>query len=61
MAVKFEEKPKKPEKRPHGRPKSGNVLISIRLDPRVIETYRRTGDGWHERINITLRNALGLK
>jgi uncharacterized protein (DUF4415 family) len=43
-----------PQKRPRKR------LISIRLDPDVIEHFRARGKGWQARINATLRKAAGL-
>ena len=39
---------KKPKKR----------LVSLRLDPDVIEHFRRTGPGWQARINARLREPL---
>jgi len=43
-----------------GRPKSENSkkLVSLRLDPDVIERFRATGPGWQARINETLRSHL---
>jgi len=35
-------------------------LISLRLDPDVIEHFRARGPGWQARINSTLRKAVGL-
>jgi len=35
-------------------------LISLRLDPEVIEHFRARGKGWQARINATLRKAVGL-
>ena len=35
-------------------------LISLRLDPDVIEHFRATGEGWQSRINEALRRAAGL-
>jgi uncharacterized protein (DUF4415 family) len=43
-----------PQKRPTKR------LISLRLDPDVIEYYRARGKGWQAKINATLRKAAGL-
>jgi uncharacterized protein (DUF4415 family) len=43
-----------PQKRPTKR------LVSLRLDPDVIEHYRERGPGWQARINATLRKAAGL-
>jgi len=35
-------------------------LISLRLDPDVIDHFRAHGKGWQARINATLRKAAGL-
>jgi uncharacterized protein (DUF4415 family) len=35
-------------------------LISLRLDPDVIDHFRARGKGWQARINATLRKAAGL-
>jgi uncharacterized DUF497 family protein/uncharacterized protein (DUF4415 family) len=35
-------------------------LISLRLDPDVIEHFRTRGKGWQARINATLRKAAGI-
>jgi uncharacterized protein (DUF4415 family) len=35
-------------------------LISLRLDPDVIEHFRARGKGWQARINATLRKAAGI-
>jgi uncharacterized protein (DUF4415 family) len=43
-----------PQKRPVKR------LISLRLDPDVIEHFRARGKGWQARINATLRKAAGI-
>src|ERR1700726_1101449 len=43
-----------PQKRPTKR------LVSLRLDPDVIEHFRARGPGWQARINNTLRKAVGL-
>jgi uncharacterized protein (DUF4415 family) len=43
-----------PQRRPTKR------LISLRLDPDVIEHFRNRGKGWQARINATLRKAVGL-
>ena len=46
--------------RDRGRPKSeaAKKLVSIRLDPDVIERFRATGPGWQSRINALLRKYL---
>jgi uncharacterized protein (DUF4415 family) len=36
------------------------VLVSLRIDPDVIDHFRATGDGWQARINAELRKASGL-
>ena len=43
-----------PQKRPTKR------LVSLRLDPDVIEHFRAHGKGWQVRINAALRKAAGL-
>ena len=43
-----------PQRRPTKR------LISLRLDPDVIEHFRARGKGWQARINATLRKAVGI-
>lgn len=35
-------------------------LLTLRLDPQVIEHFRATGDGWQTRMNEALRKAAGL-
>jgi uncharacterized protein (DUF4415 family) len=42
-----------------GRPKAETTktLVSLRLDPDVIEHFRKGGAGWQRRINDTLRKA----
>jgi uncharacterized protein (DUF4415 family) len=35
-------------------------LISLRLDPDVVDHFRARGPGWQARINSTLRKAVGL-
>ena len=43
-----------------GRPKSkaARKLVSLRLDPDVIERFRASGPGWQSRINAALRQYL---
>lgn len=36
-------------------------LLTLRLDPDVIEAYKSTGDGWQTKMNSDLRAAVGLK
>jgi uncharacterized protein (DUF4415 family) len=42
-----------------GRPKASvtKVLVSLRLDPDVLDAYKADGPGWQSRINETLRRA----
>ncbi len=35
-------------------------LVSLRLDPEVVERFRATGPGWQGRMNEALRKAVGL-
>ena len=46
--------------RGRGRPKSdaAKKLVSLRLDPDIIERFRATGPGWQSRINAVLRDYL---
>lgn len=45
-----------------GRPPADNPkrAVSLRLDPDVIEWFKRSGPGWQTRINEELRKAAGL-
>jgi uncharacterized protein (DUF4415 family) len=45
-----------------GRPKSANPkeAVSLRLDPDVLEYFRKSGPGWQSRINEALRKVAGL-
>lgn len=36
------------------------ALVTIRLDPEVLERLRASGPGWQSRINDTLRKVVGL-
>src|SRR5215472_5894533 len=46
--------------RGRGRPKSeaAKKLVSLRLDPDIIERFRALGRGWQSRINAALREYL---
>ncbi|VTZ61784.1 BrnA antitoxin family protein [Sinorhizobium medicae] len=35
-------------------------LLTLRLDPDVIDHFKATGDGWQSRMNEALRKAAGL-
>lgn len=43
-------------KRSPGRPKADRTktMVSLRLDPEVLDHYRATGPGWQSRINAVL-------
>jgi len=45
-----------------GRQKSKplKVRVTLRLDPDVVERFRRHGRGWQSRVNATLRKVLKL-
>lgn len=73
MAIRYSQpvEPPKPaaapeQKRPAGAkrgPKpSGKAkrLMTLRLDPDVIEGFKSAGDGWQSRMNEALRLHLGL-
>lgn len=49
-----------PTKRGRGRPSSGKVVTTLRLDPDVIAGFKASGEGWQSRINQALRRHLGL-
>jgi len=46
--------------RGRGRPSSGKVVTTLRLDPDVIEALKAGGPGWQSRANALLRAALKL-
>jgi uncharacterized protein (DUF4415 family) len=46
-----------------GRPPLGGTpkqQVTLRLDPDVIDAFRKSGPGWQSRINAALRSAVGL-
>lgn len=43
-----------------GRPPSGKIVTTLRLDPDVIDALKAGGNGWQARANSLLRSALGL-
>jgi uncharacterized protein (DUF4415 family) len=45
-----------------GRPPAENpkVAVSLRLDPEVVDWFKRSGSGWQTRINQALRKVAGL-
>ena len=49
-------------RRTRGRQKAPTKkLLSIRLDPDIVEHFRKSGPGWQRRINDTLRKAARIK
>jgi uncharacterized protein (DUF4415 family) len=40
-----------------GRPASGKIMVTMRLDPEVVAKFKATGDGWQARINEVLKAA----
>jgi uncharacterized protein (DUF4415 family) len=49
-----------PAKPSRGRPSSGMRVVTLRLDPDVIEALQKDGAGWGARANAVLRKGLGL-
>lgn len=49
--------PTKLKRRPNGSPKK---LLSLRVDPEVIEVFKAAGEGWQGRMNDALREKAGL-
>lgn len=47
-------------KRKTGRPSSGKIVTTLRLDPEIITALKRPGPGWQARANDLLRKALSL-
>ena len=53
--------PAAPPPRYRGPNKAGaKKLVSLRIDPDVLERFRAEGPGWQARINAALRKAAGL-
>jgi uncharacterized protein (DUF4415 family) len=48
------------KRRLRGRPRAQTPkhLVSLRLDPDIVERFRATGPGWQSRINAVLREHL---
>jgi len=40
-----------------GRPPSGKILVTLRLDPAVVAAFKATGPGWQARVNDALREV----
>lgn len=41
-----------------GRPASGKVVVTLRLEPEIIERFKATGPGWQARMNDVLRRNM---
>lgn len=54
---------KRGEVRPVGRPRKANPKqhVNLRLDPDIVEAFKKTGCGWQTRINDTLRDWLKIR
>ncbi|KAB2692520.1 BrnA antitoxin family protein [Brucella intermedia] len=52
--------PAEAEKRGRGRPSSGKTMVTIRLDPDIVEAFKAKGKGWQPLMNEALRKAAGL-
>lgn len=53
------EAPKPSGKKRGPKPSPGaKVLLTLRLDPDIIEAFRATGPGWQARINEALRRQM---
>jgi len=46
--------------RPRGRPRKAKVktLVTLRLDPEIVEHFKARGRGWQTRINDVLKRSL---
>lgn len=47
--------PKAPAKRKPGRPPSGKIIVTLRLDPEVVAKFKAGGPGWQARMNDVLK------
>jgi len=46
------------EKKKVGRPPSRKRLLTLRLEPEVVDYFRATGPGWLQRVNDTLKKSM---
>jgi uncharacterized protein (DUF4415 family) len=46
------------EKKKVGRPPSRKRLLTLRLEPEVVEHFKATGPGWLQRVNDTLKKSM---
>lgn len=40
-----------------GRPPSGKIMFTMRIDPEIVAKFKATGKGWQARMNEALRAA----
>lgn len=59
MKIEYDQQAE-PVKRPRGRPRSDvkRPMVSMRLDPDVLEKLRALGPGWQTRVNSYLRTLI---
>lgn len=60
IETQSEAQPAKVRHEGRGRPKTGKVIVTLRLDPEVVEALRADGPGWQPRANALLRAALKI-
>lgn len=48
------------EKKRTGRPPSRKHLLTLRLEPEIVEFFRGYGPGWLQRVNDTLKGQLAV-
>ena len=46
------------EKKKIGRPPSRKKLLTLRLEPEIVEYYRAYGEGWLQNVNDTLKRVM---
>jgi uncharacterized protein (DUF4415 family) len=46
------------EKKKVGRPPSRKRLLTLRLEPEVVEHFKATGPGWLQRVNDVLKKSM---
>lgn len=46
------------EKKPVGRPPTRKALLTLRLEPEIVEHFRAYGKGWLQEVNDVLKRAM---
>lgn len=46
------------KKNPVGRPPTRKKLLTLRLEPEIVEHFRTYGKGWLQEVNDTLKRAM---